>query len=1411
MRITKDYKLRVQFTIFLLSLLTILFVFLGIFIFQYAQRSIFTRNSLRMQGQLSDFVDMFDIQNTLKTKKVKEDLKIAHHVFYEATNEIKEIAGNKMAFKAVNQQSFDTFDIEVPIWHRAGERVQQNRKIVDQIQSLGPKTATIFQKIEYGYLRISTNVKNLDGSRATGTFIPNGSPVVEAIERGETYRGRAYVVNDWYIVSSEPIFINGKIGGMLVVGEKEKDLTLIKEKFYHKKILETGHPFILSNNEDYTGLMVVDKYAEGENWFATTDLKKRTYFDNLINAYVRKQTLGDVQMEAGSEVFSFETPSPVSDRKLIVFFQYYNTYEYFIGVVIPKDDFITLPLIKLFIIILSVIVAFLLISIFFVSRFVRSITRPLEVSLESVKQMTQGELPNLIPVEGHDEIAELGHSLNTLSTIFNKNASFAREVGQGKFEEDYQILSDSDVLGNALVLMRSNLKELSGQQERVSWLQTSTNKVNLFLREEKELSTLSNELLSLLAEILDFQVAALYYNSDEKYKLIGSYAFNVRKTNANEFAPGEGLVGQAVLERKTIIFKNAPKDFIFIQSGIGEIEATNVVVVPLIYQEKVRAVLEIGTAHDLKDEGMELLEKVSESVAIAIHSIKVRKEMKELLNNSIEQQKVAERAAAELAASEEELKQSNEMLEAQARSLKDSEGNLQAQQEELRVINEELHEKGRYLEIQKAETETKNKELELAGQELERKARELESSSQYKSEFLANMSHELRTPLNSLLILSDDLARNKKGNLDEDQVESAEIIYKSGQDLLNLINDILDLSKIESGKMQLVFEQMPLSEIEQKVMMNFKRITESKNIYVKVNRHEGVPGIIVSDVQRVYQIIKNLVSNAVKFTSKGGVAVDIRKPEKSEISQGSVLNQENSIAIAVTDTGIGIPLEKQQAIFDAFRQADGGTSRKFGGTGLGLSISRELAKLLSGEIHLRSIEGEGSCFTLILPISNPKDQPEDLKKGPVSGSVKDHEDVPVHPPSVLPLARVNYSDISDDREGIEPNKRTILVVEDDTVFLNTLLKMCHEKGFNFLAANSGTEGLIIANKFHPDAIVLDISLPDANGWDILKTLKETHGTRHIPVHMMSSQEQSIDAVERGAIGFILKPTQSNLMSEMIDKIEDYFESPDMNLLIVEDDQNLRTSIKKLISKKNITTSDASSGNEAISILQSSKVDCMVLDLGLPDISGFELLERLKNDKHIKLPPIVVYTGKDLSVEENEMLHQYTNAVIIKGEKSEERLLDETALFLHKLLNDTKNEKPGINGEDYENDKVFAHKTILLVDDDMRNVFALGKILRDNGMEVIKAANGKMALEKLGKHPEIDFVLLDIMMPEMDGYETLTQIRAQKGYKNLPVIALTAKAMKGDKEKCLAAGASDYLMKPVDVDKLLSLMRVWLYN
>ena len=1416
MGFTKKYKLRVQFSLFILGLLTLLFSFLGVFVYQFAEESIFTRNSLRMEGQLSDFVDMFDIQNTMKQQKVEENFKIAHHVFYQSyKGDLKVFPNQPISYKAVDQLSLDTFEVTVPRWEKAGERIQGNHSIVDKITSLGPKTATIFQKMEHGYLRIATNVKDTHGTRAVGTFIPNGSPVIKTVENGTIYKGRAFVVTDWYIVTCEPIKHKGEIVGMLVVGEQEKDMSLIKDKFNDKHILNAGHPFIIANNKDYKGLLVVDAYAAGENWFTTHDLKKREYFENLITAFNQKESLVTVEKLENKEVYSFETPSPMSDNSLIVYFQYYELYEYFIGIVIPKDDFITTPLKNLFTVILAVIIIFFIISLLSVSFFIRSITKPLDRASQSIMKMARGENHEKLPVEGKDEIADIGKSLNKLSEIFLKTATFAQNVGEGKFEEDYHVLSKNDVLGNALVRMRANIKELSAQQDRINWLQSSANKINLFLREEKELSTLANELLSLLAETINFQAAALYCHQNDKYKLIGSYAFSVRKSVTNEFELGEGLVGQAALEKKTILFKDAPKDFIYIQSGMGQATASNVLLIPLIYQDEVVAVLELGAQHEFPEAHLELLEKTSESVAIAIQAIAVRHEMKELLAKSIEQQKEAERAAAELAASEEELKQSNEMLEAQAKSLKESEGNLQAQQEELRVINEELQEKSRSLEIQKEETDRKNKELKVVGEELEQRALELESASQYKSEFLANMSHELRTPLNSMLILSNDLAKNKAKNLDNDQVESAEIIYKSGHDLLSLINDILDLSKIESGKMTLNWEQMPLAEIEHKVLMNFKRITESKNISLAVNYDGDLPESIESDLQRVYQVIKNLLSNAVKFTSKGGVSVDIKKPQPSDLSTKSALLAQECIAIEVKDTGIGIPEKQQKEIFEAFKQADGTTSRKYGGTGLGLSISRELTRMLGGEITLKSKEGEGSCFTLILPMKKAQGklaQPYRQvvqKEQAARVETEQHKLEQAKEIDQLPTPKIIKR--SDDRNTIEEGQKSILVIEDDTSFLNTLLKMCHEKGFKFLGSTTGFEGFEIAKSFKPDAIVLDIKLPDSNGWEILKKLKDNDETRSIPVHMMSAEEQSIDAQARGAIGFITKPINANHLGSMLDKIGLHIDSSMKNMLIVEDDMNLRKSIKKLIGKHSITPFDASSGKEAIEILETSTVDCMILDLGLPDMTGFELLETIKNNKNIEVPPIVVYTGKDLTTEENELLHQYTNAVIIKGEKSEERLLDETALFLHKVVSQQQAEGNIPEKEEFSRESSFENKTILLVDDDMRNVFALGKILKDNGMDVIKAANGKMALEKLRKHPAIDFVLLDIMMPEMDGFETLKHMRAEKKFKKLPVIALTAKAMKGDREKCIAAGASDYLTKPVDIDKLLSLMRVWLYK
>ncbi len=730
----------------------------------------------------------------------------------------------------------------------------------------------------------------------------------------------------------------------------------------------------------------------------------------------------------------------------------------------------------------------------------------------------------------------------------------------------------------------------------------------------------------------------------------------------------------------------------------------------------------------------------------------------------------------ELQTQQEELKQMNEELEEQTQ-------NLKQQQEELQMTNEELEEQTQSLEV-------KNKEVENAKNDIEQKTKQLEISSKYKSEFLANMSHELRTPLNSLLILSKDLSENKKKNLDKIQVESAEIIYKSGHDLLILINEVLDLSKIEAGMMTINIESVFLKNLSDGLLREFKHHAEQKGLKLTCRLDKELPESIRTDSQRLNQILKNLLSNAIKFTEKGSVAISINR------------NTESTVIFSVTDTGIGIQENKQMAIFEAFQQADGGTSRKYGGTGLGLSISRELAKLLGAEITLSSKLNEGSTFSLIIPLEIYQEQESDR-----TNTVK--EPVLYKPRSENGSKYLNYPSIEDDRNSITKDNKVVLIIEDDLNFSSILLKQANKKGFKCLSASTGEDGLLLAAKYKPQAIILDMELPGINGHNVLHELKANPSVRHIPVHIISSRERSLELIKEGAIEYLMKPVNKNDLEEAFNRIEKFVSRKMKNLLIIEDDENSRKAMRILIGNGDVKCFEAGTGKDALAMYQENNIDCIVLDIGLPDMSGFELIHKLTNIKDHNIPPIIIYTGKELTKEENNELQKYAETIIIKGIKSEERLLDETALFLHRTISNLPESKQSIINNLHDKEAVFHSKKILLVDDDSRNVFALSKILQERGMKIIKAENGKIALEMLDTHPDISMVLMDIMMPEMDGYEAMKRIRSQGKFKSLPIIALTAKAMKDDKQKCIDAGANDYIAKPIDVERMLSLMRVWL--
>lgn len=1183
-----------------------------------------------------------------------------------------------------------------------------------------------------------------------------------------------------------PIIKDGKFMGVVGIDASLKDL---QEKIRDYKPFGTGHLMLVAAN----GVTVASKDIQ--------------YVGKHISEYSHKGNLDlemDVHFKKG-ESFNGEILDPITGERSYVFFVPIrignSPDQWSAGVIVPID---TLMEDTRNTIIRAIIfgVLGLLFLVFLIAVISKQITRPIKKSTKVLEQLAKGIVDEELNLEKtSDELGIMARAIEKLSHSLSLSSRFARAVGKGKLDEHYTPLSNRDELGNALIDMRDNLKKLSQINENNSWTQQSIVEINDLLRGDKTPADLANQLLSTLAKITGAKAAACYLADNSKvFKLTGSYAFNKRKSAVSEFEVGEGLIGQAALEQKMIVFDNVPKDFIYIQSGLAEGDAPSVLVLPFVFQNKVVGVLELAFIQEPGELCRNMLDTVSESIAIAFNSIITRAEMRKLLVQTQEQ-------SEELRVQQEELREANEELEQQARALKESEANLQAQQEELRVTNEELEEKTNLLEQQKKAIAIKNDDLTKAKYEVEQKAIEVERASKYKSEFLANMSHELRTPLNSLLILSRSLADNKKQNLLKDQVEAAEIIYNSGHELLTLINDILDLSKIESGKLDINLEPVVVESLSDYTEMHFKHMIRQKELQFIIDLKDNCPANVVTDRQRVEQVLKNLMSNAIKFTHKGSISLELSKAGGDFPYHNADLKGKECLCIAVVDTGIGIPAEKQKDIFEAFKQADGSTSRKYGGTGLGLSISRELARLLGGEIHLESEPGKGSKFSLLLPLSADNQQTITPRPRAKQGTIINE---PAPKPVSVPTPK-NIPSIPDDRNECNQGDKVLLVIEDDLNFARIIAAQSREKGFKVLASATGEEGVKLAEKYKPSAIVLDINLPGIDGWEVLDQLKNNPDTRHIPVHMMSAYEETIDAYKKGAIGYLTKPAKPEALDSAFDRIGHYLEKSMRDLLLVEDDENLRKSIKTIIGDKDVKITDASNGEMAIKLLRERTFDCMVLDLGLPDMTGFELLKVLESDKSFKTPPVIVYTGRELSREEDRELHKYTNSIIIKGVKSEERLLDETALFLHRVVSEMPKQQQEIISFLHDKDTIFRGKKILVVDDDMRNVIAMTRVLEEKEIIVKAAENGQVALDTLNKEPDFHMVLMDIMMPIMDGYEATEKIRLDKRFKELPIIALTAKAMKEDRNKCISAGASDYLAKPVNVEKLLSLIRVWLHK
>lgn len=932
--------------------------------------------------------------------------------------------------------------------------------------------------------------------------------------------------------------------------------------------------------------------------------------------------------------------------------------------------------------------------------------------------------------------------------------------------------------------------------QQQAWLRTGQSELAQQGIGQMALPQLSQTLLQFLARYMGVVVGALYLRApDGSFRRVAAYGFSDEWAQRDQLLkPAESLVAQAALERRILRLEPLPANYIQVASGLGAGAPASALLAPVDSDGVINGVIELGLLRPVAERDIDLLNMVKGNIGSAIEASHSRQRLQEVL---AETQQLNE----ELQVQQEELRTANEELEEQSRVLEESQASLENQKAELEQTNEQLAEQGLALD-------QKNAELTKAQQDLEERARDLERASQYKSQFLANMSHELRTPLNSSLILAKLLADNAQGNLDEEQVRFANTIYSAGNDLLNLINDILDISKVEAGKLDLVPENLSVRHVVEGMAMVFEPLARQKKLAFQLQVADGLAEHMVTDRQRLEQILKNLLSNALKFTSSGQITLSAQPAANGQV------------AFAVQDTGIGIRAEDQQGIFNAFQQADGTTSRKYGGTGLGLSISRDLAQLLGGSISLVSEPGKGSCFTLTLPLAWTAPEP-----GPRAGSSTTGEHTAaveilraplpeVAAPTPAPAAPVPRA-FDDDRALVqaagEPRGRLVLVVEDDAPFARILYDLAHEKQYHCLVAFDADEGLALAREYRPDAVLLDIRLPDRSGLSVLQLLKDDAQTRHIPVHVVSGADNGEAALHLGAIGYALKPTTREQLMEVFRRIETKLTQKIKRVLLVEDDDRQRDSVVQLISDDDVEIVAVGSGEEALALLRSTVYDCMIIDLKLPDMQGNELLQRMAGEQLAAFPPVIVYTGRNLSRAEEADLHKYSRSIIIKGARSPERLLDEVTLFLHKVEADLSSERQRMLKTVRSRDRVFEGRRILLVDDDVRNIFALTSALEQKGALVEVGRNGYEALEKLDTVPDIDLILMDVMMPGMDGLEATRRLREDPRFARLPVIAITAKAMKDDQEQCLAAGASDYLAKPIDLSRLYSLLRVWMPN
>jgi HAMP domain-containing protein/CheY-like chemotaxis protein len=1050
----------------------------------------------------------------------------------------------------------------------------------------------------------------------------------------------------------------------------------------------------------------------------------------------------------------------------------------------------------------------------------RNLTAQVRGIARVVTAVARGDLDQELRLDARGEIAELVDTINGMTSILSVFAEqvtgVARDVGvEGRLGGQADVPGAagvwSDLVSNVnelagnltrqvraigdvatsvtkgdlsrsitveargeVALLKDNINQMIhtlAETTRVNleqdWLKTNLARFTRMLQGQRDLLTVAQQVLSELAALVGAQHGAFYMSDSEGgetvLQLFASYAFSERKSASSRFRLGEGLVGQSALEKKRIMVLEAPPNYVQISSGLGSAPPLGIVVVPILFESTVKGVIELATFGQFTPVQLGFLEQLLESLGIVVATIEATMRTDTLLRQS---QRLTEE--------------------------------LQSQQEELQQTNEELEEKAHQLSEQKAEVERKNREVETAKRELEEKAEQLALTSRYKNEFLANMSHELRTPLNSLLILSRQLSENVEANLSDKQVRYAQTIHQSGADLLALINEVLDLAKIESGTMAVEPTPVLLSDLADYVERTFRHLATEKALELRTALAPGLPSSIDTDDMRLRQILRNLLSNAIKFTERGSVSLQICAASTLASCPNAL---RAGVAFVVRDTGIGIPRDKQRIVFEAFQQADGSTSRKYGGTGLGLSISRELTGLLGGDLSVESTPGQGSSFTLVLPVRLP---------GAKSRALEDAPARPPVPARVPALLRRESSPVDDDRARIAPGDRVLLIVEDDHAFAEVLLGLARERGFRGVVASEGQAALELARALRPEAITLDLRLPDIDGWVLLDQLKHDAATRHVPVHVISALDGGQRARESGALSVLHKPVTRETLSSAFEELASFLSRAVRRLLLVEDDAVQRDEIIALIGDGDVETTAVGTGALALAALADERFDCLVVDLQLPDMSGFELIGRVKQLPSAARAPIIVYTGRELTRSEHGELVRLSASVIVKDARSPERLLEETALFLHRVEADLPEEKRDLLRRVERMDPLLSERRVLIVDDDLRNVFALTAILEQHQMHVFSAENGREALELLALE-SVDAVLMDIMMPEMDGYEAIRRIRQNPKHAALPVIALTAKAMAGDRDACIQAGASDYITKPVDLGQLLSLLRVWLYD